>query len=178
MTTPKRWFLGLLLTLLAAAPTAQAAPPQVDTSERLLLMANAQNLVSRWNNVLIGARSGREVIERFQAAGIFSDDVELHFDLGEHKPRFRGLAATEAFYDGFFGGMTKPHFNWVGNVEALEFQPGELRFRFRHGLFLGGRLSLAGDNEAVLRRAKQGYRIAKVWVRVVHYDVAHGMRTE
>ncbi|NRA68692.1 MAG: hypothetical protein HRU19_29670 [Pseudobacteriovorax sp.] len=165
----------LLLTIFSIffSHLAWSAPSQIETKEQAILYANAQNLVSRWNNALIGVKTGKETKARLQSAQIFSPKVELNFDLGAEKLSFKGLDSTESFYDGFFRQIEPLHFNWVTNVETISFARNSINIRFRHGMLINGKLSLAGDNQATIEKVAGRYVITKVKVKIIHFDIAH-----
>ena len=167
------WVLTLILTLSSFAWSNPKAKVQLETQGQVKLHSNAINLIARWNHNLMGSQSGQQVVDTMKQSGIFSEDVQFNFDLGGQKLSFNGLDSMVTFYDDFFSPLKKPHFNWSTNVEVLEVSKQAIKVRFRHGLFLGGQLSLAGDNQATIRKRDWQYQISEVLVTVVHFDIAH-----
>lgn len=109
-------------------------------------------------------------------SGVFADDVKLTFDFGTQKLILNGLDAPETheFYNGFVNSLKKKRYNVASNVEAVEFGKDSLRFNFKHWIYFNDRLSVVGEDQAVMKREGDRYRIASADIRVIYFDVAHG----
>jgi hypothetical protein len=182
-------FLVSLVSIGLAKP-AQAAnltavPPQIHASEKYsaiqtpdqaLMYLNAQNLVDTWNNIIIQAKTGDEQLKLMRESGVFADDVKLTFDFGDQKILINGFDSPEShqFYNGFVNTLKKNRYNIASNVEAVKFEKDSLRFNFKHWIFFNERLSVVGENQAVMKRENGQYRIASAVIRVVYFDVANG----
>lgn len=167
-----------------AADSLTAVTPKIHASERFsaiknadeaLMYLNAQNLVDTWNNIIIQAKTGDEQLKLMKESGVFADDVKLTFDYGDQKFEFNGLDTPEAheFYNAFVNTLKKSRYNIASNVEAVEFKPDSLRFNFKHWIFFNDRLSVVGENQAVMKREGERYQIKSAYLRVVYFDVAH-----
>ncbi|BAZ13937.1 hypothetical protein NIES4071_57770 [Calothrix sp. NIES-4071] len=174
----------VLPSLPAYASGLTALTPQLHTAERYsaiqtpeqaLLYLNAQNLVDTWNNIIIQAKTGDEQLKFMRESGVFADDVKLTFDFANQKLELNGLSSekTRDFYNGFVNSLKKNRYNIASNVEAVEFGKDSLRFNFKHWIFFNDRLSLVGENQAVMKRENGNYRIQGADVRVIYLDVDH-----
>ncbi len=186
------FYYGLILCLIcfgvpqtAQAASLKAASPAIHasehysaiaTTEQALMYWNAQNLVNTWNNVIIQAKTGDEQLQTMRQSGVFTDDVQLTFDFGDQKIVINGLDSPEAhqFYDGFVNPLKKNRYNIASNVEAVKFEKDSLRFNFKHWIFFDNQLSLVGEDQAVVKRVKDNYKIASAVIRVIYFDVANG----
>lgn len=178
----------IVLTLITPKPAdaanLTAVPPAIHAAERyaaittpdqVLLYMNAQNLVDAWNNIIIQAKTGDEQLKLMRESGVFADDVKLTFNFEEQKLVLNGLDAPETheFYNGFVNSLKKNRYNIASNVEAVEFGKDSLRFNFKHWIYFNDRLSLVGENQAVIERNGSNYQIESADVRVIYFDVAH-----
>ncbi len=171
---------GLSQAQQAAAPlghVSEAGTPwaQIETPDQAVVYANAQNLVARWNNVIIFADTGDEQLQIMRESGVFADDVELKFILPDGTVlAYDNLAAgPRDFYNSFVNDLKKGRFNTAANVEALEFLGDGLRFRFRHSIFMGETFSLGGHNEIVMRRVDGRFVVTEATIHVLHFDIQH-----
>ena len=154
--------------------TATTSPlPGILGLDEVLLQANAQNLVNRWNNIIIETQTGTEQLAAMRASGIFADDIELVFDFGAEKRTYHDLTSPEDFYNSFINPLKKPRYNLASNVEVLAFGEGSLRFRFKHWIFFGDKLSLVGDNECTMVKDSERYYLTRAYIRVIHFDTEH-----
>jgi len=147
--------------------------PDLDTAAHMRLYLNAQNLVARWNNIIVAASSGDEQLQWMRESGIFADDVRLVFAApGGETLSFTGLQEPRDFYAGFVDPLKKQRLNVAANVEVLAFYDHGLRFRFRHFILMGGRVSLCGYNEVVMRE-RDRFVIEEATINVVLWDTDH-----
>jgi hypothetical protein len=145
----------------------------IATLEQALLFANAQMLVNRWNNIVILADTGEKQLEMMKASGVFAEDLQLVFDFGDQKMSFSSLDEPKEFYNSFVNGLKKKRYNLASNVEPIEFADSELKFRFKHWMFFGDKLSLVGDNECVMRMQDGSCFITSALIRAIHFDAQH-----
>lgn len=166
------------VTLTAVSPAIHnSEPPQgITTPEQALMYLNAQNLVNTWNNIIIQAKTGDEQLKLMRQSGVFADDVELTFDFSEPKIVINGLDSPEAkeFYNGFVNKLKKNRYNIATNVEAVEFGKDSLRFNFKHWIFFNDKVSVVGEDQAVLKRIGDRYQLTSAIVRPIYFDVANG----
>ncbi len=196
----RRFGQGRLLTLLLIvlsmigllSQPAQAAPPllkaaeiglhnsdaplSIKTAEQALLYVNAQNVVNTWNNIVIRAKTGDEQMKLMKESGVFADDVKLRFNFGDGQNfEFTGFDSPEIhrFFNGFINQLKKERYNVASNVEAVEFEPDSIRFNFKNWVFFNERLSMVGEDQAVMKREDERYQIKSADVRFVYFDVGH-----
>jgi hypothetical protein len=176
--------LIILPTVPAQASELTALKPQIHATERYsaiqtpeqaILYLNAQNLVDTWNNIIIQAKTGDEQLKIMRESGVFADDVKLTFEFANQKLDLNGLSSKETrdFYNGFVNSLKKNRYNIASNVEAVEFGKDSLRFNFKHWIFFDDRLSLVGENQAVMKRENGKYSITSADIRVIYLDVDH-----
>ncbi len=161
---------------MSTQPNASDEVPTVaamTTPEHVLLYANAQNLVSRWNNLIIQAKTGEEQLALMRQSGIFAKDIAFTFDFGKDKLEYHSLTEPVDFFNSFVNPLKKPRYNIASNVEALEFGQHSLRFRFKHWIFFGDTMSVVGDNECVMRISDGRAYLTSAYIRVIHYQVEH-----
>jgi hypothetical protein len=164
--------------LKAVSPAIHNSEPQsaIATSKQALMYLNAQNLVNTWNNIIIQAKTGDEQLQLMRQSGVFADDVELTFDFNEPKIVINGLDSPEAkeFYNGFVNKLKKNRYNIATNVEAVEFGKDSLRFNFKHWIFFNDKVSVVGEDQAVIQQIGDRYQITSAIVRPIYFDVANG----
>ena len=177
------WFLLSISPLQAAELNAvppaihNSEPPSaITTPEQGLMYLNAQNLVNTWNNIIIQAKTGDEQLKLMGQSGVFADDVKLTFDFGEPKIAIAGLDSPEAkeFYNGFVNTLKKNRYNIASNVEAIEFGKDSFRFNFKHWIFFDDKVSVVGEDQAVIERIGDRYQITSAIIRPIYFDVANG----
>jgi hypothetical protein len=167
-----------------AAANLTAVPPKIHaaehyspitTPEQAILFLNAQNLVDAWNNIIIQAKTGDEQLKLMRNSGVFADDVKLTFEFDQQKLALNGLDAPETheFYNGFVNRLRKNRYNVASNVEAVEFGKNSLRFNFKHWIYFNDRLSVVGEDQAVMKRIGDRYQIESADIRIIYFDVAH-----
>ena len=171
--------LSLHAAELIAVPPAihsSESPQAITTPDQTLMYLNAQNLVNTWNNIIIQAKTGDEQLQLMRQSGVFADDVELTFDFNEPKIVINGLDSPEAkeFYNGFVNKLEKNRYNIATNVEAVEFGKDSLRFNFKHWIFFNDKVSVVGEDQAVLKRIGDRYQLTSAIVRPIYFDVANG----
>jgi hypothetical protein len=151
-------------------------PSAIATQKQALIYLNAQNLVNTWNNIIIQAKTGDEQLKLMRQSGVFADDVELTFDFNQPKIVINGLNSPEAkeFYNGFVNKLKKNRYNIATNVEAVEFGKDSLRFNFKHWIFFNDKVSLVGEDQAVIKQIGDRYQITSAIVRPIYFDVANG----
>ena len=151
-------------------------PTAITTPEQAVMYTNAQNLVNTWNNIIIQAKTGDEQLQIMRQSGVFADDVELTFDFGEPKIAINGLDSPEAkeFYNGFVNTLKKNRYNIATNVEAVEFDKDSFRFNFKHWIFFDDKVSVVGEDQAVIKRIGNRYQITSAIVRPIYFDIANG----
>lgn len=147
--------------------------PCIANAEQALLYLNAQNLVSRWNNNIIHAKTGTEQLATMRASGVFADDVHVVFDFGEQKYELNNLTEPEDFYNSFVNPAKKKRYNIASNVDVLEYGANTLRFRFKHWIFFDETLSLVGDNECTMVREGDRCYIASAYIRAIYANTQH-----
>lgn len=147
----------------------------IENTDQGLLYMNAQNLVNHWNNLVIRAKTGEEQLKMMRESGVFADEVKLTFDLGDQKYELNGLSSPEAieFYNNFVNGLKKYRYNVASNVEAVDFGKDSLRFNFKHWIFFNDRLSVVGDNQAMMKRENGRYFIDSAYLRLAYFDTKH-----
>jgi hypothetical protein len=164
--------------LKAVSPTIHNSEPlsAIATPEQALMYLNAQNLVNTWNNIIIQAKTGDEQLQLMRQSGVFADDVELTFDFNEPKIVINGLDSPEAkeFYNGFVNKLKKNRYNIATNVEAVQFNKDSLRFNFKHWIFFNDKVSVVGEDQAVIKQSGDRYQITSAIVRPIYFDVANG----
>ncbi len=69
--------------------------------------------------------------------------------------------------------MNKKRYNVASNVEAVEFEKDSIRFNFKNWVFFNERLSMVGEDQAVMKREDERYQIKSADVRFVYFDVGH-----
>lgn len=101
--------------------------------------------------------------------------MKLTFDLGDQKYELNGLSSPEAieFYNNFVNGLKKYRYNVASNVEAVDFGKDSLRFNFKHWIFFNDRLSVVGDNQAMMKRENGRYFIDSAYLRLAYFDTKH-----
>lgn len=101
--------------------------------------------------------------------------MKLTFDLGDQKYELNGLSSPEAieFYNNFVNGLKKYRYNVASNVEAVDFGKDSLRFNFKHWIFFNDRLSVVGDNQAMMKRENGHYFIDSAYLRLAYFDTKH-----
>ncbi len=166
------------VNLTAVSPEIHNSEPPsaISTSEQALMYLNAQNLVNTWNNIIIQAKTGDEQLQLMRQSGVFANDVKLTFDFNEPKIVINGLDSPEAkeFYNGFVNKLKKNRYNIATNVEAVEFGKDSLRFNFKHWIFFNDKVSVVGEDQAVLKRIGDRYQITSAIVRPIYFDVLNG----
>ncbi len=146
----------------------------ISTTEQMMWYLNAQNLVNTWNNFIIFAKTGEEQLVNMKDSGVFADDIDLIFDLGEHVLKFKGLLPDALeFYTQFVDGLKKQRYNIASNLEIVEFGKDYLRFNFRHGIFMGETLSFAGNNQCVMRKDGQRYYLSSAHIKALVFNTQH-----
>ena len=156
-----------------AAPQTNTQLPSIANMEQALLYLNAQNLVSRWNNIIISAKTGTEQLATMRASGVFAENIHLVLDFGEQKHEFHNLVDPEDFYNSFVNPAKKSRYNIASNVDVIEYGENTLRFRFKHWIFFGGTLSLVGDNECQMVREGERCYLTSAYVRAIYFDAQH-----
>ncbi len=148
---------------------------QIETPEQAVVFANAQNLVARWNNIIIFTETGEEQLELMRESGVFADDVSLQFNLPDGSILgYSDLSeGPREFYNSFVNGLKKNRFNTATSVEVLEFLHNGLRFRFRHAIFMDDKFSLGGHNEVVMRFVDGRFVVTAATIHVRHFDIDH-----
>jgi len=53
------------------------------------------------------------------------------------------------------------------------FEKDSIRFNFKNWVFFNERLSMVGEDQAVMKREDERYQIKSVDVRFVYFDVGH-----
>lgn len=164
-----------LMSLFSQPIHASTFPSFIENAEQALLYLNAQNLVDRWNNIIIKAKTGDEQLKMMRESGVFADNVKLTFDFGEKKYEFNNLYGPETrdFYNSFVNSFKKKRYNLASNVEVVDFSEDSLRFNFKHWIFFNDTLSVVGDNQAVMKRENDRYFITAADIHVIYSDTAH-----
>jgi hypothetical protein len=164
-------------SLTAVAPKLHVEEKHVSIKnlDEALMYINAQNLVDTWNNIIIQAKTGNEQLKLMRESGVFADDVKLTFDFGDTKYALKNLkdSETQKFYNGFVNSLKKNRYNIASNIEAVKFSKDSLRFNFKHWIFLNDKLSVVGEDQAVMKREGDRYLLTSADIRVVYFDVAH-----
>ena len=148
---------------------------QIDTSEQMLLYANAQNLAARWNNIIVAAKTGDQQLRWMRESGVFGDNFHITFRLPDGtEMTFNDLRdGPKEFYNGFVNSLKKRRENAATNVEIIEFLSDGLRFRFRYFIFMNETLSLTGDSECVMRNVNGRHQLVSADILVGLFNTEH-----
>ncbi len=179
-----RIFVFTVLILLAKVhaqdnidePILNTPYVSITNTEQMIWFTNAQHLVNKWNNIIIHAKTGAEQLETMNNSGIFAKDVKLTFDFGNGQTvKTTGLTDEPLpFYSQFVDPLKKERFNIAANVDVVEFGEDHMRFNFKHSIFMGGILSLVGENQVIMRRKDDRFFITAAYIKVILNNTEHG----
>ncbi len=156
-------------------PLLDAPYQSITNEEEMIMYVNAQHLVSKWNNIIIHAKTGKEQLDIMNKSGVFAQDVKLTFDFGDGKPiQTTGLTEEPLpFYSQFIDTLKKNRFNMAANVDVVEFGKDYLRFNFKHTIFMNEELSLVGENQVIMHKDGDRYFISSAYIRVILNNTQH-----
>lgn len=150
LATTAALFLAPMAHAQSAHVDADGAPfAVVATADQAVTYANLQNLVARWNNVVVQAETGAEQLGLMLESGVFADDFRITFNTGAGEPIvLEGLDndAARAFYGQVVDGVGS-RLNLATNVELLGFTEDGATARFKYLAYVDGAASWGGTNE-------------------------------
>ena len=121
---------------------------QIETLEQSITYANLQNLVARWNNTVILAKTGEEQLKLMQESKMFADDFTIAFNLPNgSRQTLTGLNTEEAtaFYNQVVNGLGQ-RVNLSSNIEVLKFSENGAIARFKYLVLVDGQNTFGGEN--------------------------------
>lgn len=144
-------FAGFAAMAEPSSHVTEAGTPwaQIETVEQAVTFANVQNLVARWNNIIIYAETGDEQLQMMQDSGVFAEDFTINFYLPDGTAlSFEGLDNDDIrpFYNQIVNDAGQ-RLNLAANVEVMEFTADGARARFKYLVFANGVPSFGGENE-------------------------------
>ena len=155
-------------------PLTSPSYQSITSTAQILWFLNAQQLVNKWNNIIIHAKGGEEQLGIMRASGIFADDVKLIFDFGGELMKTTGLSQEPLeFYNSFINPLKKSRFNIAANVDVVEFGEDYLIFNFKHTIFMDEILSIVGENQCVMRREGNRFFIEAAYIKVILNNTEH-----
>ncbi len=158
-----------------AQPTDVRTPYcSITNQEQMLWYLNAVQLVAKWNNIIIHAKTGEEQLEIMRNSGVFAKEVKLTFDFGGAPMTTTGLQdEPKEFFSSFIDPLKKSRFNIAANVDVVEFGKEYLRFNFKHTIFMNEALSIVGENQCIMKRENDKYFIASAYIKVILNNTEH-----